>query len=347
VRLPGLVVTAAVLACAFVAPVRADPKGGHRPTDAPKKGDSDAPWAKGVSQQRQDQAIALFGKGNDMLGQERYTDALPLYLQALKLWDHPSIRYNMALCLIHMLQPLEAYDNLTQAMRYGEAPLGPGLFKQAKDFQSALQSSLAQIAVTVIQPDVKVTLDGKPITADQGTTTISTLAGPHQLVATKPGFETEQRSLNLPAGKVTREEVTLKEAGKDRIVTIRENYERRWSWWFPWSVAGGGVLLGLVGGGVYLDARHKINNYDAALARDCPAGCTSDMIGSSLSQEARTARRLSQVAIGMWVVAGAAIVTGGALSVINRPQKMEEHKVTPMMTVSKDQVSLGVSFVLP
>jgi hypothetical protein len=42
-----------------------------------------------------------------------------------------------------------------------------------------------------------------------------------------------------------------------------------------------------------------------------------------------------------------ALAAGGALSVINRPQKMEEHKVTPVMTVSKDQVSVGISFVLP
>src|SRR5262249_6151118 len=104
--------------------------------------------------------------------------------------------------------------------------------------------------------------------------------------------------------------------------------------------------LGLVGTGVYAEARTKINRYDRGLAEECPAGCTQDMISSSLSNEAKSARRWSQVAIGVWSAAGAAIVTGAVLAVINRPEKMEEHKVMPALTVSKDQVGVSLSFVL-
>lgn len=349
-RLPGLV-TVAVLACAITAPASsADTK--HRtpppppPASGKKGADSTSPWSKGVSEDTQDKAISLFQQGNVFFAEERYTEAFPFYEKALKLWDHPSIRYNMGVCLIHMRQPLEAYDNLQQSMRYGESALKREIFAQAKAYQSVLELNLAQVAITVIQPDVKVTLDGKELVTNQGTTTVRTLAGSHHLVATKPGFETEQHPIDLPAGKVTPQEVTLKPIS-ERTVILRENYERRWSWWLPWAVVGSGVVVGLVGTGIYVDARSKITDYDRKLSEQCPAGCTDEMIPAALAKEARSARRYSQAGIGLWIGAGAAVVAGGALAFINRPRKMEEHKVTPMLTVSKEQVGIGVSFVMP
>ena len=354
-RLPGLV-TVTVLACATSATFAIDAPASwadnrHRtapsasPTPA-KKTDSTSPWSKGVSEETQDKALALFQQGNVFFAEERYTEAYPFYEKALKLWDHPSIRYNIGVCLIHMRQPLEAYDNLQQSMRYGESALTKTIFTQAKAYQSVLELNLAQVAITVIQPDVKVTLDGKELVTNQGTTTVRTLAGMHHLVATKTGFETEQRAVELAPGKLTPQEVTLKPIN-ERTVILRENYERRWSWWLPWAVVGGGVVAGLVGTGVYVDARSKINDYDRKLSEACPAGCTDDMIPASLAKQARTARRLSQAGIGLWIGAGAAVIAGGALAVINRPRKMEEHRVTPTLTISKDQVGIGVSFVTP
>src|ERR1700733_7519084 len=42
---------------------------------------------------------------------------------ALKHWDHPAIHYNLALAQMELAQPIEAYDNLTTAIKYGDAPL--------------------------------------------------------------------------------------------------------------------------------------------------------------------------------------------------------------------------------
>ena len=41
-------------------------------------------------------------------------------------WDHPGIHYNLALALLNMDQPVEVYQNLENAIKYGAEPLDPG-----------------------------------------------------------------------------------------------------------------------------------------------------------------------------------------------------------------------------
>ena len=338
-RRPGLVTVAIIAVAVFASTSHADSR--H-----PKK-ESKTPWSEGVPSDAQKKAIALFDEGTALQEKGRYTEAVAKYEEALQKWDHPSIRLNLAECLLQMRQPLVAFDHLTQALRFGDAPLGADLFKQANTYMATLQGLLSQVAITIVQPDVKVMVDGKQVMVGQGTKTVRLLPGTHQLVATKDGFETDSRALNLPAGQVTNQEINLHKVKERVTVEIhRENYERKYPWWTAWAAAGGGVAIGLIGTGIYVHARTERNRADNQLNTDCPAGCTSDMIPSSLSSELTSARRLSGVGIGLWATGGAVVLSAVALAIINRPQKVEEHKVTPALTVSKDHVGIGLSFVL-
>jgi hypothetical protein len=344
VRRPGFVTLATIAVAVFASTAHADSR--HRkdpPKDARKS--SKEPWKDGVSAEAQKEALALFEEGNRLYEKVQYTEAVSKYEEALTKWDHPSIRLNLAVCLLRMRQPLLAFDNLTQALRYGDAPLGDQTFKEANAYMDTLQGLLAQVAITIVQPDVKVMLDGTQIMVGQGTKTIRVLPGMHQLVATKDGYDTDSRALNLPAGKVTNQELNLKKV-KVTVEIHRENYERKYPWWVSWAGAGGGVAIGLIGTALYAHARTERSRYDNELLGMCPAGCTQDMIPSSLTNEEKSARRLSGVGIAMWVGGGAIVLGAVGLAIINRPFKVEEHKVTPALTVSKDQVGFGLSFVL-
>ena len=106
--------------CADLLVSRAD----RRAAPAARAGD-DKPWAAGVSAENQKAALDLYNDGAKAFGDADYKDALATYTRALALWDHPAIRYNIAVCLINLDRPVEALDNLEHAMRFGAAPLGP------------------------------------------------------------------------------------------------------------------------------------------------------------------------------------------------------------------------------
>jgi tetratricopeptide (TPR) repeat protein len=301
------------------------------------------PWSKGVSEAAQKRALALFQDGNAYLEQEKYTEAVAKYEQALAAWDNPNIRFNMAICLINMRQPLEAWDHLQQALRFGEAPLGKRLYAEATRYAAVLEASLAQLTVRSTQPGIKVMVDGVVALDGPGEHTMTLLAGKHQLVASRPGYVTSSRALDLPPGKPDLEQISLE---LEKVTVQRFNYERRWSWWVPWSVEGGAAALALVATGIYVSASNQMKNYDAALKVQCPNGCGDAEIPGALSAQATRARRNSGVAVGMWVGAGAVAITGGVMAVMNRPIKVESRAVAPSVVVSPDYVGAAISFAL-
>ncbi|MBC7978492.1 MAG: PEGA domain-containing protein [Myxococcales bacterium] len=301
------------------------------------------PWSRGVSDAAQKRALKLFGAGNVFFEQAKYTEAVAKYEQALGAWDHPNIRFNIAICLINMRQPLVAWDHLEQALRFGAAPLGRRLHTEAITYRAALESSLAELTVRSTQPGVSVMIDGGKVLTGTKAHTIKLLAGKHQLVATRRGYVTDSRALDLPAGQPVTEEITL----VPEVVKIeRENYERRWRWWAPWAVVGGSLTFGLTGGIVYLSARSEIKQYDRDLAQMCPLGCVDADIPSSLKDHETSARRKSGVAIGLWTGAGALVIAGGVMAILNRPRKIEDNRVVPAVTVSPGYIGAGVTFVL-
>lgn len=300
------------------------------------------PWSEGVSAAAQDKALELFQAGNVFFEQAKYTEAVERYEKALASWDHPNIRFNMAVCLINMRQPLVAWDHLTKALRFGEKPLGKKLFSDAQTYLAVLEASLGELTVKSEQPDVKIEVDGVQVLVGVGQKTTRLLAGKHQLVATRPGFVTESRALDLPAGKPITETISLSKT-KVEVQVRRENYERRWRWWVPWAVTGSGLAVGLAGTFVYLDARKDMKDYDRALAMHCPSGCGENEIPASLVNREAAARRKSGIGIGMWSVAGALALTGGVMAILNRPRKMEERQPMPAVTITPDYVGVDLS----
>lgn len=297
------------------------------------------PWSQGVSDSAQQRALQLFRDGNGFLEQLKYTEAVTQYELALAVWDHPNIRFNMAICLINMRQPLAAWTHLQAALRFGDAPLGKRLYAEALTYVAMLESSLAQLTVTSTEPGTRVLVDGVQVLNHPGEHTMKLVAGKHQLVATRPGHVTDSRVLDLRAGAPVSERIALVPETVRRI-----NYERRWPWWVPWSVAGAGVALGGAGAGIYVAAHYQMKHYDRSLAALCPMGCADSAIPADLQARASNARHNSGIAIGFWCGAGALAITGAVMAVMNRPSKHEERVAVPTLTVSRHYVGGGLSF---
>src|SRR5262249_9774774 len=263
---------------------------------APASGLSDdarRPWAIGVSAERQAGALRLFQAGHDLFEQGQYTSANEADRQAIAAREHPSIRYNRALALLHLDRPLEALYDLVRALRYGSAPLSPELYAQAQIYQKLLLAQLAQLNVSCAEPGAEVLLDGEPLLVGPGEITRVLAPGAHQLVASKPGYFTATSALTLVAGKV--------EARKVELVSVQEvRSESRWATSTPWTVLGAGAGLALLGIPVELDAASRMDDFDRRVSAHCQQGCIAQNLSDSEVRAKNGARTENAIAIAMF-----------------------------------------------
>jgi len=304
----------------------------------------DRPWAKGVSEDAQKQALQLFEEGNKLFENSEHAAALAKYRQALSVWDHPAIRYNAAVALINLDQPLAANDNLELALRYGEAPFNSETHQQALTYRKLLRGQLAELKVACVEPGADVALDGATLFLAPGEAALWLTPGTHQLVARKPGYLTETRSLSLLPGKPVVETLALQEIGSLPTRTVR-----RWPTWKPWAVVGGGALLALAGLPLLLDARSDLIAYDEQIAQSCqPMGCAAgdpDLQGPNALRD--RAHTKNVVALSLFAVGGAVAATGVALVILNQPRTVPADErahaaVTPL--VGRGVVGLSLAF---
>lgn len=298
----------------------------------------DKPWAQGISAENQSKALELYRQGNEFFEQARYLEALEKYQVALASWDHPSIRYNAAVCLINLGRADEAYENLMASLRFGGDPLSPELQRQAATYKALLEGQLGELEVRCKEPDAKVLLDGKDLLACPGNQSRRIRPGRHQVVAEKPGYETDSRAIELPAGKKTTLVLEL------HLLGAKGHLERRWPRWVPYTVLAAGGAFGLASIPLAFHARSDYRAWDDQLVMDCPQGC--DPAALSAEQRAKlddldsTRKRSATIAYSAMVVGGAAIAVGFTLVLLNQPHLVGGAAVAP--SVGSDHASLSL-----
>jgi hypothetical protein len=335
----ALAVVAVIVA--LTPPVKADAPPAAAPSDVAHDR-SDRPWAKGVSDDAQKQAFVLFEAGNKLFENSEHAAALVKYREALKIWDHPAIRYNAAVALINLDQPLAANENLERALRYGEAPFNPETHQQALTYRKLLRGQLAELKVTCTEPGADVALDGTTLFMAPAEASRWLLPGSHLLVARKTGFLTATRSLSLLPGKPAVESLVLQE-----IRTLPTRTVRRWPTWQPWAVLGGGALLAVAGVPLMLDVKSNIVAYDDGIRQFCSGGCPPGMIPQAVTDARARARTENIVAVSLFAVGGAALAGGVAMLVLNQPrvvpmQERTHAAVAPL--VGRGTVGLSIAF---
>ena len=295
---------------------------------------ADEPWKAGVTPQQMQTAQKLLEAGNALLLEREYTQALARYTEAIAVWDHPAIRFNMVRCLIQLDRMVEAAENLERALEYGAAPLEETVYNEALSYQKLFANQIATLDVRCDQPQVAITLDGKPLAIQCPGAIAQRLApGPHQLVGKRDGFVPRTVDVVAYGGKKETVAITLDKLGS------RGNGKlvHRWPTWLPWVVVGGGVAL--AGSGILVQrvAIGQRDDYYAQLKTcdgPCPDGFAQD------SKDLATLE--NRIAIGMIAVGGAAVITGSVLVYMNRGRLVYENKPMPTVTVNANGASVGV-----
>jgi tetratricopeptide (TPR) repeat protein len=315
-----IVALAALVACSALAaprPARAD--------------DAAQPWAAGVTDAQKAAAQKLLDAGNALFLDKKYADALDRYQQAVAIWDHPAIRFNIVRCDIQLDRVVEATDNLQLALKYGAAPLEEAVYAEALAYEKLLAKQTGNVDVKCSQPGVKVTLDGQPLVTCPGTEARRVAPGNHQLVGVKVGFVPQTTEVIVLGGKhadVALELVPLDKAGK--IV-------HRWPGWVPWVVFGGGLAVAAMGGVLEGVAEGDFHRYDDEVGVLCPTGCKAgegagDKNLAQLASEKQSAQRWNDAAVGVLVTGVAATATGAVLLYMNRGRTVYPDAVLPVVT---------------
>ena len=279
-------------------------------------GDDDRPWAEGVSLDSQDRAREIFREANDLLREQLFKPAVDKYREALDLWDHPAIHYNISLALLSLDQPLELYHHLGKSLEHGVSPLiSEANRERAENYFNIVSKQIAIIELSTTQEGVRVTLDSELKFIGPGRWKGPVLAGEHTLVATKRGYLTETKSLVLKAEKQT--SVNLRLFTEDELITE----ERPLATWLPWTIAGTGTMVAGLGAVLHTRARNNYASFDTEFGELCqsPGDTCADEDFPELTSKLNTAKWQQRFGIGMYIAGGAALATGLTLVILNQP----------------------------
>ena len=296
---------------------------------------AEQPWAVGVSESDQKTALAKYKQGNELFVKDEWRKALDLYVEALKSWDHPSIRYNAAICLMKLDRMVEAYEHMQAALRFGVEPLGAELYKQGETYLQVLKSAVSHLEVVCRDPgQIAVTLDGKRL--DRCPDTIVVTPGKHQIVSEKPGYRTERREVTAPPG------------GKETVVIVMQlegtrKLERRWARWVPYTVVGVGAAFSIAAIPLFITTRDRFDRYETDVANTCsPDGCApNDPRLAALDGDLSSARTYRALTVTSIALGAAGVGVGIALIVMNQPRYAT---VTPMAGSDKVGAVLTTQF---
>lgn len=280
------------------------------PSTQPASGAAaERPWAKGVSKEQQEAAMALFQAANALLKESVFVQAVEKYREALAAWPHPAIHYNLALALMNLDQPVEVHEQLVAALRYGPAPLEQEKYEYARNYRTLMERQLARVELSCDTPGTTVTLDGQTLFVAPGRYSGLVRPGAHSIVATKEGFLPTDQSRTLLPGETAALELKMF-TSEDLL-----EYRRRWAAWMPWMVVGAGVAVGAGSGWLHLQARDNLRALDAGVTQ-----CGGCFLSPNLDATLTRGNTYQGLAMGGYAAGGAALITGVVLVYLNQPQ---------------------------
>jgi tetratricopeptide (TPR) repeat protein len=289
----------------------------------------DGAWQRGISAEQRSAADREFQAGNALFVRSEYAGAATHYRRALRSWDHPSIQFNLAVCLIYLDRPVEAYDAIEAALRFGRDALDH--FDEANNYLKLLRDRIATLEVE-FPAGATVTLDGAPLGA--GPRVVRRLApGRHSLVARKPRFETWSKDLVLVPGETSKQVIAMR--------LPRTRSVRRWARALPWWVIGIGGTAAALGAATLLVGNADVRAVTSEVTTACPPpqGCPSGLPRDLAADRDRAV--LTQRAGGSVIALGAATVaTGVVLLFLNQPRQVLDQSGLALRVTDTD-VALG------
>jgi PEGA domain len=141
------------------------------------------------SEQRQE-SRAAFRQGVVALQRQQWTVARDAFLQAYKLFPHPSILLDLGISRAHVGEVVEAEQDLTRFLAE-DTSATPDELQTARTTLEGVRKRVGTLRVRVAPSGATATLDGKPVALVAGDfLAMRVVRGSHTLEATASGHET-------------------------------------------------------------------------------------------------------------------------------------------------------------
>ena len=314
-RTPAAVVAAVLAAASLVVPptVAADPPPAATRPPRPAPESDAAARGRAVLQE----ASRLYTDGE-------YTQALESFQASYRIDPGWRALNGIALCQRELGQDVAAYRSYQHLLDEFGSILTAEQRAVAQERQRELRARIARLEISVEQPGVRVTLDGRQIGRGPVRVTELVKPGSHQVVATGPGLRAHAEHVEIAAGQSRRLTIALEKERSRVVVKYTDAPARRpIAIWVPWVTMGGGAVLAGAAGLLALSAGSDVDQFDrlvASMSGDPPQPVPSDDEMEQTFDDSLLDRADSKkTAATVLAVGGAvAVVTGITLAVMNR-----------------------------
>jgi hypothetical protein len=253
-----------------------------------------------VLPKRQAAAQRLFKQGIAHFVQSRYLQAVTALQRALTLWDHPAIRFNLAVCFMELGRNKEAYGHLTRALKGGKTLLGDK-WEEARRYHRLLRQRVARLRIQCDSPGAVVSLDGKKLFTGPGSMELVVRPGRHQLLATRSKYVTVSRDIYAQAGK--HQAFRIKLLKGERAFCFRAFY--RYHWGVPVSASVGAVAALAAGIALVVRGRSIVSDTEKDVrAAFVPIPGTTGMAASEVRDLEKQGRNLQGGGYGLLAASG-------------------------------------------
>ncbi len=306
-----------------------------------------APWADGVSEAQQAQAMWLFERGIELHKQLLFTEAQAAYQRALRFWEHPKIYLYRGLAMIKLGDFLVAYESIERALRGDPRALRAHERTLAeRTANELLRGELAAITVRCEVMGTRVRIGDEFWFSGPGVQRKIVSPGSHSVTVDKPGYVSVNRVVVVRRGESAVIDPELVPSGDEFLV------ERRWSPTLPWWLTGAALATTATGAGLMALASNHRGEAQALLSENCPLPGADDCYSSpdvgALRARADIERNFG---VGLLLAGGGALMGALTMHYLNQPQRTRNEaagrsriEVHPIIGPSLQGASLYIDF---
>jgi PEGA domain len=144
-----------------------------------------------------EEARAHFRRGVELIGSERWAEAITELRRAQELRVTPAVMYNLGLALRAVGRNREAMAAFREYARLAGASSTPELAARVDAYVQELREGLGHIVLEVEPPSARVQIDGDAARANES---VEVDPGRHVIVAEAEGFAPENRTVEVARG---------------------------------------------------------------------------------------------------------------------------------------------------
>ncbi len=163
------------------------------------------------------EARALFQRGIELVGEERWGEALEYFRRSRSLAERPSTVFNIGSVLVRVGRMAEAIGTLEEFLRVSDPRANATERREAERLLSEARGARVRLTLSLNAPDARLWVDGAPAEGAGVERVVELDPGEHQLRLAAEGYDDEALTLSALPGQGVRRAVQLR-ARPTRIV---------------------------------------------------------------------------------------------------------------------------------